>query len=115
MGVGLAERTLEGGASPLQRPARLLSGGKIGALSSTEPASRRRTRRTAKDLEKELDPQMAQIDERLSRIEALLENLQRRELPDQEEPEALTSVASSCRLIHRRASSKVGAGDCLAT
>ena len=26
-----------------------------------------------KDLEKELDPQMAQIDERLSRIEALLE------------------------------------------
>jgi hypothetical protein len=30
-------------------------------------------------------------DERLSRIEALLENLQPRELPDQEEPEALTS------------------------
>jgi hypothetical protein len=42
-------------------------------------------------LEKELDPQMAQIDERLSRIEALLENLQPKELPDQGEPEALTS------------------------
>jgi hypothetical protein len=29
-----------------------------------------------KDIEKELDPQMVQIDERLSRIETLLGNLQ---------------------------------------
>jgi len=29
-----------------------------------------------KDIEKELDPQMAQLDERLARIEALLENIQ---------------------------------------
>jgi hypothetical protein len=57
-----------------------------GPWAHREPASH-----GEKDLEKELDPQMAQIDERLSRIEALLENLQPRELPDQEEPEALTS------------------------
>ena len=29
-----------------------------------------------KDIEKELDPQMVQIDERLTRIESLLENIQ---------------------------------------
>lgn len=38
-----------------------------------------------KDLEKDLDPQMAQIDDRLSRIEELLKNLQPKSLPDSKE------------------------------
>jgi hypothetical protein len=38
-----------------------------------------------KDIEQDLDPQMAQIDDRLSRIEALLKNLQPRALPDSNE------------------------------
>jgi voltage-gated potassium channel len=38
-----------------------------------------------KDLEKDLDPQMAQIDDRLSRIEELLKNLQPKSLPDSRE------------------------------
>lgn len=41
-----------------------------------------------KDIEKDLDPQMAQIDDRLSRIEALLKNLQPGAVPaDSKEPQ----------------------------
>jgi hypothetical protein len=43
-----------------------------------------------KDIEQDLDPQMAQIDDRLSRIEALLKNLQPRALPDSNESETTT-------------------------
>jgi hypothetical protein len=43
-------------------------------------------------MEKELDPQMAQLDERLTRIEALLEGLQRSSNGQRDHPAAERST-----------------------